>query len=113
LPPSAEHVEYPMMLLWRAEDDLGACRVLADVSEVADGAVGFHAQQVVEKVLKAAIVLAEIKLPHTHDLDLLIEQAAARMPLPTSSPALEWTSAALLREREESAAGSRHAVAGV
>jgi HEPN domain len=56
LSPSPEHIEYAEMLLRLAESDLQACRVLAAASDIADGAVGFHAQQAVEKALKTAIV---------------------------------------------------------
>jgi HEPN domain-containing protein len=90
LSPSPEHVEYATILLRRAEEDLSACRVLADASDIADGAVGFHAQQAVDKALKAAIVLAEVELPHTHDLDLLIEQAAARAAPPDELAGVDW-----------------------
>lgn len=86
--PSPEHVEYAEMLLRLAESDLQACRVLAAASDVADGAVGSHAQQAVEKALKTAIVLTEAELPRTHDLERLSEQAAARAPLPVDLQSL-------------------------
>ena len=66
--PNPEHVEYAGTLLRLADADRYACRVLAGHDDVADGAVGFHAQQAVEKALKVAIVLAEIELPRTRDL---------------------------------------------
>jgi HEPN domain-containing protein len=74
LSPSPEHVEYAETLLRLADADLYACRVLADADDMADGAIGFHAQQAVEKALKVAIVLAEVELPRTHDLEQLREQ---------------------------------------
>jgi HEPN domain-containing protein len=90
LSPSPEHVEYAGTLLRLAESDLHACRVLADASDVADGAVGFHAQQAVEKALKTAIVLTEAELPRTHDLERLSEQAAERAPLPDELAGVDW-----------------------
>ena len=57
-----------------ARGDLYACRKLADDAEVDDHIIGFHAQQAVEKALKVALVLADSELPHTHDLELLVEQ---------------------------------------
>ncbi|HUA73823.1 MAG TPA: HEPN domain-containing protein [Solirubrobacteraceae bacterium] len=78
------------MLLRLAESDLQACRVLADASDVADGAVGFHAQQAVEKAIKTAIVLSEAELPRTHDLERLSEQAAAGAPLPDELAGVDW-----------------------
>jgi HEPN domain-containing protein len=90
LSPSPEHVEYAETLLRLADADLHACRVLAGHDDIADGAVGFHAQQAVEKALKAAVVLAEIELPRSHDLEMLAEQAAARAPLPDELAGVDW-----------------------
>jgi HEPN domain-containing protein len=77
LSPSPEHVEYAEMLFRRANGDLRACRVLADDAEIDDSAVGFHAQQAVEKALKVALVLAQVELPRTHDLEQLVEKVQA------------------------------------
>ncbi len=89
--PSPEHVEYAETLLRLADADLYACRVLADADDLADGAVGFHAQQAVEKALKAAIVLAEAELPRTHDLEQLREQVeAAGAQLPSELAGVDW-----------------------
>lgn len=41
-----------------------------------DDVVGFHAQQAVEKVLKVALVLADIDFPRSHDLRELADIAA-------------------------------------
>jgi HEPN domain-containing protein len=90
LSPSPEHVEYAGTLLRLADADLHACRVLAGHENVADGAVGFHAQQAVEKALKVAIVLAEAELPRSHDLEMLAEQAADRAPLPDELAGVDW-----------------------
>jgi hypothetical protein len=71
------------MLQRLATGDLYACRKLADDAEVDDHIIGFHAQQAVEKALKVALVLADSELPHTHDLELLVEQvkgAGTRVP---------------------------------
>ncbi|MGA9875160.1 MAG: HEPN domain-containing protein [Solirubrobacteraceae bacterium] len=109
--PSPEHLEYAEMLLRLAEEDLQACRVLADASDVADGAVGFHAQQAVEKALKTAIVLTEAELPRTHDLELLSEQASARAPLPEELAGVDWLTpwAVALRYDEPTSALDRAA----
>lgn len=64
--------------------------MLAAATDVADGAVGFHAQQAVEKALKTAIVLTEAELPRTHDLERLSEQATARAPLPGELAGVDW-----------------------
>jgi HEPN domain-containing protein len=83
LSPSPEHVEYAETLLRLADADLYAGKMLADADDLAGGAVGFHAQQAVEKALKVAIVLAEAELPRTHDLEQLKEQSK---PWEHSSP---------------------------
>jgi HEPN domain-containing protein len=91
LSPSPEHVEYAETLLRLADADLYACRVLADAADLADGAVGFHAQQAVEKALKVAIVLAEAELPRNHDLEQLREQVEATgAHLPSELAGVDW-----------------------
>lgn len=56
-----------------ADDDLAAAR-LAPLAEVADSIVGFHAQQAIEKSLKAVLALHEIRVLKTHDLAALAHQ---------------------------------------
>ncbi len=80
--PSPEQIEYAEMLHRLASGDRYACRKLADDAQIDDHIIGFHAQQAVEKALKVTLVLADSELPHTHDLELLVEQANA---LPRSS----------------------------
>jgi HEPN domain-containing protein len=67
-------VEYAEMLQRLAAGDLYACRSLASDVDAADHIVGFLAQQAVEKALKVALVLGDLELPRTHDLELLVEQ---------------------------------------
>jgi HEPN domain-containing protein len=62
------------MLQRLAAGDLYACRRLADDADVADHIVGFLAQQAVEKAFKVALVLTDLELPRTHDIELLVEQ---------------------------------------
>ncbi|HEX3909178.1 MAG TPA: HEPN domain-containing protein [Solirubrobacteraceae bacterium] len=61
--------------------------MLAAASDIADGAVGFHAQQAVEKALKTAIVLTETELPRTHDLEQLSDRPPHERRCPPSLPA--------------------------
>lgn len=101
--PSPEHVEYAQVLLDRADEDLHPCRVLTETIGVGDNTVGFHAQQAVEKALKVALVLAEVELPRTHDLDLLVEKVqAAGIQVPSELEELAWPTpwAATLRYDE-------------
>jgi HEPN domain-containing protein len=74
LSPSPEQIEYAGVLLRRARGDLQACRALADDTDIDDSIIGFHAQQCVEKALKVALVLTDVELPRTHDLELLVQQ---------------------------------------
>jgi HEPN domain-containing protein len=48
-------------------------RELAGNSEISDEIVGFHAQQAVEKWLKALIAIRGLKLVRVHDIDRLVE----------------------------------------
>jgi HEPN domain-containing protein len=60
-------------LLARALDDEEAARALQDVERVSGAVVGFHAQQAVEKALKAVLVLNGVSYRFTHDVAYLIE----------------------------------------
>ncbi len=51
--PTPEQREYAELLLERAKSDLGALRVLMADEGMLDDVVGFHAQQAIEKALKA------------------------------------------------------------
>jgi HEPN domain-containing protein len=65
--------DLPQVLLGLARDDEFAARSLLPVPAVADSILGFHAQQAVEKSLKAALASQGIEFPYTHDLDGLLE----------------------------------------
>ena len=54
----------------RAGTDLEAARTLAR-SGAQPWVVGFHAQQAIEKALKAVLVREQIRFPRTHDLERL------------------------------------------
>jgi len=87
LSPSPEQVEYAEVLLRRANGDLYVCSALSDDAEVDDGVLGFHAQQAVEKALKVALVLADVELPRTHDLEFIAKLVRdAALDLPASCP---------------------------
>ena len=61
------------VLLSKARNDALLLRKIADDPEIADEIVGFHAQQTVEKALKAVLERREVDYPHTHDLARLFE----------------------------------------
>jgi HEPN domain-containing protein len=62
-------------LLELARADELAARSLLAIEGIADSIVGFHAQQAVEKALKAALASRGVEFPYTYDLDGLIELA--------------------------------------
>jgi HEPN domain-containing protein len=61
------------ILLTKARNDALALRKLARDLEVADEIVGFHAQQTIEKALKAVLESRGADFPYTHDLGRLFE----------------------------------------
>jgi len=71
------------LLLGKARDDATAVRKFAEDPEIAEAVVGFHAQQAIEKALKAVLSARDQPYPWTHDLHHLIELLeAAGSPLP-------------------------------
>jgi HEPN domain-containing protein len=53
--------------------DIRAFRKLSDAPEIDDEVVGFHAQQAVEKCLKAILAKHRVEIRKTHDLQILID----------------------------------------
>lgn len=73
------------LLLRKAREDADAVRKLFEDSEIADSVVGFHAQQAVEKALKAVLAVLGDAFPWTHDLRHLMERldaVGASLPTP-------------------------------
>jgi HEPN domain-containing protein len=65
--------DLPGDLLALAREDLAAAEALDRAERVSDAPVGFHAQQAVEKALKAAIANRDSDFPFTHDIGLLMQ----------------------------------------
>jgi HEPN domain-containing protein len=65
--------DLPGDLLALAREDLAAAEALDRAERVSDAPVGFHAQQAVEKALKAAIASRDTDFPFTHDIGLLMQ----------------------------------------
>jgi HEPN domain-containing protein len=59
-------------MLLMARKDLRALRAMSGNPEFDDEIVGFHAQQAVEKALKAWIILVDLDYPITHSLITLM-----------------------------------------
>jgi HEPN domain-containing protein len=81
LPPELEEAR---LLLRKAREDADAVAKLAPDGNTADAIVGFHAQQAVEKALKAILAAFGEDFPWTHDLRYLIERLdEIETPLPS------------------------------
>ena len=62
--------------LVRAEHDLRVARHLLTMSDPPPESVGFHAQQCVEKALKAYLTFHRVSFERRHDLNYLIDLCA-------------------------------------
>jgi HEPN domain-containing protein len=82
---SQPDLEEAQLLLHKAEEDAEAVGKLATDIGIADAIVGFHAQQAVEKAMKAVLAASGDDFPWTHDLRYLIERLNdLGSPLPES-----------------------------
>jgi len=61
-------------MLALAKGDLEALRAMGEIPSIADRIVGFHAQQAIEKSLKAWIASLGLVYPFTHNLIMLFSQ---------------------------------------
>lgn len=64
-------LEHARMMLVMARKDVKAIEGMKDVETFSDEIFGFHAQQAVEKALKAWLSLAGVAYPKIHDLEEL------------------------------------------
>jgi HEPN domain-containing protein len=70
-------------LLRRADTDAVGARAMLPIDEVADVLVCFHAQQAVEKALKAVLAARGVEFPFIHDISGLAKLCSeAGAPLP-------------------------------
>ena len=65
-------------LIAAADRDLSALRGMGDEQVFADEVVGFHAQQAVEKLLKAWLALLGEQYPITHNIAQLLDALQGR-----------------------------------
>ena len=65
------------VLARKAADDGTAMQLLASNQEISDEIIGFHAQQAVEKWLKAVLGSRGVEFEYTHDLHRLIAEVTA------------------------------------
>jgi hypothetical protein len=67
--------ELAQLLLRKAAQDEYLLRKIIPDPDVSDEAIGFHAQQAIEKLVKAVLAKSRVRYPHTHDLFRLIQLA--------------------------------------
>jgi HEPN domain-containing protein len=70
-----EPSEAAAILARKADEDATAVREFAANPKIADGIIGFHAQQAIEKWLKAVVASRGVDFEYTHDLRRLIALA--------------------------------------
>jgi HEPN domain-containing protein len=86
-----EELEEAQRLIRAARSDLRAATALAVDVEQENDVVGFHAQQAVEKSIKAVLAVSDTEIPLTHDLSFLAEIAVERgLSVPDGVLAAKW-----------------------
>lgn len=82
-----EPADLAALLARKAGNDATAAREFAGNSGISDEIIGFHAQQAVEKWLKAVMASREIPQQRTHDIDQLsrvLQEQGVDLPAPRS-----------------------------
>ena len=86
-----EESEEASRLLRAARSDLRALEALAADPEQEHDVIGFHAQQAVEKALKAVIAVSGTEIPYTHDISFLLDVLAEHpTPVPQTVARADW-----------------------
>jgi HEPN domain-containing protein len=70
--PPHDRLDLARVLLARAIDDETLVRKVSPDTDIADAIVGFHAQQAVEKLIKAVLVARGVAFMKSHALSYLI-----------------------------------------
>ena len=81
---SGQKTQAQILLIKAAEDE-----DTLNVAEITDAIAGFHAQQAVEKLIKAFLSALNVSFELTHNLDRLVtavETAGERLPLTPIRP---------------------------
>jgi len=77
------------LLLEKAHGDRLVLLRLIDDEAIPAWSLGFHAQQAVEKALKAMLTCAKVEYPRTHNLSMLLELLRINgLPLPPGAETL-------------------------
>lgn len=71
----------PLTLEWaqKAEEDHAAAQCLFTTAAMLHDSICFHAQQCIEKYLKAWLQEANVRFPRTHDLEQLLDLIVPQM----------------------------------
>lgn len=78
------------LLLRAARADAKALQALSGLADISDAIVGFHAQQAVEKALKAVLSSHRIDFRRTHDIAELLDAITDHgVPAPPFSDSLD------------------------
>lgn len=81
--------EFAALLARKATEDAVALREFAANVDIADTVLGFHAQQAIEKWLKAVLARNTVDFEYTHDLRHLVALIeGARIDFPFNTPAV-------------------------
>lgn len=70
--PQHDRLDLAHVLLARARDDETLIRKVSPDTDIADAIVGFHAQQAVEKLIKAVLAVRGVAFMKSHALSYLI-----------------------------------------
>ncbi len=86
----ARQQELARLLMRKALQDLEALKALLPNPAIADEVIGFHAQQAIEKGIKAALTRLGVQYNFTHDLSVLFQQVTdTGLEVPVSREAVE------------------------
>jgi HEPN domain-containing protein len=77
-----DEVQRDLVRQWigKADQDLAASEILLKNSARLQPVIAFHAQQAVEKYLKAVLVRHQVYFPKTHDIGIVLDLVAACAP---------------------------------
>jgi HEPN domain-containing protein len=76
--------------LQKATEDENLLKAVLNITEVSDEIFGFHAQQAIEKILKAVLTICDIRVGKVHDLRRLIDDCAnAGQTIPSTLTKIE------------------------
>lgn len=65
--------EHAALFIRKADDDTNLIRFVLGNAEVTDEIIGFHFQQAIEKLLKAACTIKNIRFIKTHNIRVLMD----------------------------------------